>query len=171
MPYRDKADSSLRVVSWGDVRRLVVSARGSPRSRDHLNIHTSYEDLCQRFLNAMERETYIQPHNHTKVGTSESLFALRGLMALVTFDDVGGVKSVVKFGSEKYGLDNAVGLVVGPNVWHTVVALESGSVLLEVKPGPYVERVSKDFAPWAPVPGSSDSELFLQDLRKRVAEL
>lgn len=32
---------------------LIEEARLSPRSRQHRNIHQSYEDPCRRFLNAI----------------------------------------------------------------------------------------------------------------------
>jgi cupin fold WbuC family metalloprotein len=39
-------------------------AKVSPRLRQHRNIHTSYDDPCQRLFNAIEPESYIRPHRH-----------------------------------------------------------------------------------------------------------
>jgi len=42
---------------------------------------------------------------------------------------------------------------IAAGTWHTLAALESGTVLLEVKPGPYAPAEPQDFAPWAPPEG------------------
>jgi len=87
-------------------------------------------------------------------------------MALVTFDDQGAVTGVVRFGSEKYA--SAAGVEVTPSTWHTVVALEAGSVLLEVKAGPFDPNQPKDLAPWAPAEGTPDADSYLQQLIAKV---
>ena len=71
-------------------------------------------------------------------------------MALVVFDDVGSPARVIRFGSEKYKESLAVGVEVSSSAWHTVVSLLSGSILLEVKSGPFDPEKSKDKALWAP---------------------
>ena len=38
--------------------------------------------------------------------------------------------------------------------WHTVIALEENSILLEMKDGPFHFETAKDFAPWASEEGS-----------------
>lgn len=53
-------------------------------------------------------------------------------MALVEFDADGNVNTVIRMGSEKYGASLAVGVEISPNAWHTIVALEPGSILLEI---------------------------------------
>ena len=68
----------------------------------------------------------------------ELLIAVRGLMALVTFDNHGKIMGVVRFGAQRYGEDFAVGAEVPVCIWHTVIALESGSVLLELNRGPLI---------------------------------
>jgi hypothetical protein len=58
----------------------------------------------------------------------------------------------------------AIDLAAG--VWHTIIALEAGSIFFETKPGPYVAMVDKDFAPWAPAEGSSEATTYLARLRE-----
>ena len=38
-------------------------------------------------------------------------------------------------------------------MWPTFAALEAGTVLFEIKPGPYSALTDKDFAHWAPPEG------------------
>jgi len=147
---------------------LTEQAKRSPRLRQHQNIHQSYQDACQRLFNAIEPGSYIRPHRHSTEPRQELLIAVRGAMALVTFDDHGAVTGVVRFGSEKHANDAAAGVEVTPSTWHTVVALEAGSVLLEVKAGPFDPNQPKDLAPWAPAEGTPDADSYLQRLIAKV---
>ena len=91
-------------------------------------------------------------------------------MALITFDDVGSVTNVLRFGSEKHGCGMAVGAEVASSAWHTVVALEPGSVLLEVKAGPFDPNQPKDLAPWAPEEGSEKAQGYMRELVELVGK-
>ncbi len=152
---------------------LINEATQSPRARQHRNIHASYDDPCQRFLNAIGLESYIRPHRHSLDPKAETLLAVRGLFALVTFDDDGTVQEVIRFGTEKHASDYVEGLSAGadlsPGIWHTIIALVPGSVLLELKAGPFNPNAAKESAPWAPEEGTHEGMLFLDGLRKLAA--
>ena len=90
---------------------LVNEASNSPRSRQHRNIHSSYDDPCQRFMNAIGMDSYIRPHRHSLDPKAETLVAVRGLFALVIFDNSGAIQEVIRFGTEHYA--DASGLSVG----------------------------------------------------------
>jgi cupin fold WbuC family metalloprotein len=143
---------------------LTGQAKNSPRLRQHRNIHQSYQDACQRLFNAIEPGSYIRPHRHASEPREELLIAIRGSMALITFDDQGSVAGILRFGSEKHGSDLAAGAEVASSTWHTVVALEPGCVLLEVKAGPFDPNQPKDLASWAPEEGSEMAQGYLSDL-------
>lgn len=146
---------TMQVFKAEMLNELVDQAKASPRLRQHKNIHTSYREPCQRLFNAIEVGSYIRPHKHASDPRDEMLVAVRGQMALLSFDDDGGVVDVVRFGSDAFGDDLAVGVELPANTWHTVLALVPGCVLLEVKAGPFDPSQPKDLAPWAPEEGSS----------------
>jgi len=148
---------------------MTTLAKASSRRRQHRNVHQSYQDACQRLFNAIEPDSYIRPHRHSSDPRDELLIAVRGVMALVTFDDRGGVTGVQRFGTEKYGNSIAVGVEVPANTWHTVVAMEPGCVLLEVKAGPFDPNQPKDLAAWAPAEGSELAKDYLRQLYRRAA--
>jgi len=147
---------SITVFSATYLDSLVQQAAASPRHRQHLNIHSDYADPCQRTFNAIEPNSYLRPHRHELVPRAETMIAVRGLMALVVFDDAGNVVETFRFGAGKHveveGV--AVGVETPPGHWHSVIALEPGSVLLEVKAGPFDPSAPKEFALWAPEEGS-----------------
>lgn len=62
----------------------------------------------------------------------------------------------------KYGLE------IPSNTWHSIIALESGTVIFEIKKGPYQPLPSEDLASWAPQ--TSDAE-GIKAFMKRMLEL
>jgi cupin fold WbuC family metalloprotein len=161
----------MKVFSPDYLNHLTADALNNPRKRQHCNIHESYADPCQRLFNAIEPNSYIRPHRHASDPRDELLIAIRGLMALVIFDEQGMVTKVVRFGGNKNGAGSTVGAEVPANTWHTVVALESGCVLLEVKAGPFDPSQPKDLAPWAPDESSSQATAYRQILLSYIDNL
>lgn len=147
---------------------LTAQAKINKRLRQHRNVHQSFQEPCQRLFNAIEPGSYIRPHRHTSDPRDELLVAVRGLMALITFDDEGQVENVLRFGTERFGGEVCAAVEVPPAVWHTVIALRKDSVLLEVKAGPFNPRQPKDLAPWAPEEGSVDAPDYLGILEKHA---
>ena len=149
---------------------LSILASQNFRQRQHFNVHKSHKDACQRLFNAIEPGSYIRPHRHLSDPKDEMLIGIRGLMAVIIFDDNGTLTDVLRIGSDKYGDDVAVGAEVCPFTWHTVIALAPGSVLFEVKPGPFDASRPKDLASWAPDEGSQDADGYLQSLMRYVLQ-
>lgn len=111
---------------------LTARAQASPRLRMNLNFHQSLDEKCHRFLNAVEPGANIPIHRHPE--KEETFVVLRGRIRVITYNDDGTIiENMVLNPSEgRYGVN------VGKNVWHTVEALEQGSVIFECKEGPYV---------------------------------
>lgn len=96
------------------------------------------------------------------------LVAVRGLMGLITFDDQGEVIGSVRLGIKEIGASVSSAVEIEGHEWHTVISLEPGSVLLEIKAGPFDPNRPKDLAPWAPAEASSEAEVYLAGLRRKV---
>ena len=110
---------------------LTQQAKISPRLRMNLDLRNSVEDGSQRMLNAIEPGSVVPIHRHGY--TSETLVCLRGrLVVEYYFDDGECVESV-----ELTPGGAVVALNIPIGQWHTVRALESGTVILEVKDGAY----------------------------------
>jgi len=156
----EKAGGQVKIISKQGLDELTAEARDSPRLRKNLNLHASYDEPCQRLLNAMEPGSYIRPHRHLRDPKPECFIGVRGRMAVLLFRDNGEVDRIVRIGPEEenYGLD------IPPGVWHSVVCLEKGSVFFEAKPGPFNPSHKKDMASWAPEEGSPEAGTYLEDL-------
>ncbi len=140
----------VAVLDDGLIERAVAASRKSPRRRIILPLHSTSSDPLQRMLNAVQPGSYIRPHRHLHPPKAETLVVLLGAVRFVTFDERGAVTSGITLsaGESPYGLD------ARPGVYHTFVALAPDTVVFETKPGPYDERLDKEFAPWAPAEGS-----------------
>ena len=145
---------------------LLSSSRSSSRRRQHLNLHTSYQDPCQRLLNAVQPNSYIRPHRHSLDPRVETLLAVKRRFALWVFDDAGGVTSCTLFGSELHSVNAkfACGVEIQPREWHTVLSLKEDSVLFEAKAGPFDLSAAKEFADWAPEEGCLAASSYLESL-------
>jgi cupin fold WbuC family metalloprotein len=162
----------VKVFSQKTLETLVSKAQQSTRARQHQNIHQSFDDPCQRFLNAIGVGSYIRPHRHSLDPKTETLVAIRGLFSLIIFTESGEIAEVIKFGSEKFddGRAQGVGAELTPGVWHTVVALTEGAVMLELKAGPFDPAAAKEFAPWAPDEGTDEAISYLKALERAVRD-
>jgi cupin fold WbuC family metalloprotein len=61
-----------------------------------------------------------------------------------------------------------LGATVPAGTFHTLVALESGSVILEAKAGPYRPLTDEERAPWAPREGDPEAAAYLERLAASV---
>lgn len=154
----------MKIFTNDYLNALTTEAKYNSRLRQHRNIHQDYQEPCQRLFNAIEPGSYIRPHRHASDPRDELLVAVRGLMAVVTFDDQGEITNIIRLGTEKFGAGLCSTVEVPSSEWHTVIALESGAVLLEIKSGPFDPHQPKDLASWAPVEGSSAVGNYFQTL-------
>ncbi len=150
---------SAKIFSDAYISSLIVEAEASDRLRQHRNIHHSYDDPCQRLINAICVGSYIAPHRHAIDPRNECLFAVRGLFAAVIFDYVGKITQIELFGTQKVK-NISVGIELTSETWHTILAMEEGSVLFEVKEGPFDPNLAKEHADWAPAEGSSEARSY-----------
>lgn len=156
----------MKIINQGILDGLSKEAAESARRRKNLNLHDESGDPCQRLFNAVEPGTYIRPHRHFDPPKPECIMAVRGRMALLIFDAHGKIEEIVPFGDGC----KAVAIELPSDLWHSLLALESGSVFFETKPGPYIPLTDKDFAPWSPAEGSPEAQTYLADLMKKVSQ-
>jgi cupin fold WbuC family metalloprotein len=129
-------------------------------------MHADYHDPCQRLFNAVGVSSYIRPHRHLTDPKHETLIALRGSFMVLRFDDCGRVCGSVLLSLSRVEETGCIAVELEPGEWHTVLAAEEGSVLLEVKAGPFDPGAPKDLARWAPEEGSPEAERYLDTLRQ-----
>ena len=110
---------------------LTAQAKESPRLRMNMDLRNGSEDQSQRMLNAIEPGSPLPIHRHRK--TSETVVCLRGHLREIFYNDTGNVTEVIDLAPNS----DCVALNIPIGQWHTVEILESGTVIMEVKDGPY----------------------------------
>jgi len=130
---------------------LRAEAQRVPRRRVHHCLHESPDDPVQRLVVDMEPGTYIRPHRHAQSPKWELFFCLAGSAVVLLFDDAGLLTDKLALAAS----GSCYGVEIPAGVWHTLIIEEPGTLLVEVKPGPYVSLPEKDFAPWAPAEGEA----------------
>lgn len=143
---------------------ISQQAIASDRKRKNHNFHDHPSARIQRMLNAMEPGTYVRPHKHENPDKLEVFFCLKGSFAVVIFDNEGGITDTEILNP----LAGSFGVEIAPRIWHSLIALEKGSVAYEVKDGPYDVTNDKVFAEWSPVEESKEASDWVTMITCRI---
>ena len=111
--------------------KLTAQAKESPRLRMNLDLRNSDADSSQRMLNAIEPGSVVPVHRHR--GSSETLVVLRGRVVEEYYDSEGVCVATYELAAG----GPAFGLNIPAGQWHSLRALDPGTVILEMKDGPY----------------------------------
>lgn len=111
---------------------LTAQAKASPRLRMNLDLRNSPEDGSQRMLNAIEPGSIIPIHRHRK--SSETVVVIRGALRETIYDETG--QNIIEVIDVKKNGD-CFAINISIDQWHSVESLESGTVIMETKDGPY----------------------------------
>ena len=126
--------------------KLTEEAKASPRLRMNLDLRNSADDQSQRMLNAIEPGSPLPIHRHRH--TSETVVCLRGRLVWEYYQELRDEGLELRDSSKSSRVQKVQEIELSPNgqvvalnipagQWHTVRALESGSVILEMKEGAY----------------------------------
>lgn len=158
--------SGARIIDQAMLDAATQAARESPRGRRNRNFHPDNEAPCRRLLNAIEPGSYVAPHRHLDPTKDESIIVLRGRLGCVVFDEAGAITEacVLAPASDRVGID------IPHGTFHTVFALEPGTIFFEAKAGPYLALGDAEFAPWAPREDATGSAEFCAMLQCEIRD-
>jgi len=154
---------ALRPIETAQMERARAAAREATRGRAILRFH-DHAEAVQRMINAVEPGSYVRPHRHASPDKTEVFVVLAGRACLCHWSDAGELVETLEIAAE----GPRRGAEVPPRVWHSLVALEPGTVLYEVIEGPFSPGEHKRFAPWSPEEGSEEGRAFHAALRQRL---
>ena len=117
---------------------LTEQAKINPRLRMNMDLRNSAEDKSQRMLNAIEPGSSVPIHRHPH--SSETVVCLRGCLREIFYNDNGDVMEIVDLAPNS----DCMALNIPAGQWHTVQAIESGTVILEMKNGRYEPLSDED---------------------------
>ena len=121
----------MKLIDEKLLNELTRQAKENARLRVNYNLHEHLEDKVQRLLNAMEPGTKLPIHRHRHA--AETYFLIRGSILVKYYDDKGNLTEEIELNVKegKYGIHIPAGQ------FHTLEVLESGTIIFEVKEGPY----------------------------------
>lgn len=117
---------------------ITEQTKESSRLRMNYNLHESLDAKAQRLFNALEPGTTLPVHRHPH--TSETYILVRGRLKVEYYNEK---KELL----ESIVLDPLIrmyGIHIPAGQWHTVIPLESGTMIFEVKDGSYTPLRSED---------------------------
>ncbi len=128
----------MKIINKDLLDEITRQAKESPRLRMNYNLHDNLDAKAQKLLNALEPGTILPIHRHPN--TTETYLLLRGKLNVILYNDKKEVLETMHLDTANgnYGLDIPAGQ------WHSIEVLESGTVILEVKDGPYIPFQPED---------------------------
>jgi cupin fold WbuC family metalloprotein len=128
----------MQIIDTQLLNSVTAQAKESPRLRMNYNFHTQLDAPAQRLLNALEPGTVLPIHRHRN--TAETYIVLQGSINVLSYNDD---KTVAETMMLDPNLGN-FGINIPASTWHTLEVLAPGTVIFEVKDGPYTPLAEED---------------------------
>lgn len=128
----------MKILNVSLLDEITQQARNNPRLRMNYNLHENLDSKAQRLFNALEPGTELPIHRHKE--TAETYILIRGKLAVIFYNDDKNI-------TDKCILDKETGnfgIHIPKGQWHTIEVLEHGTVIFEVKDGPYIPLANDD---------------------------
>ena len=148
----------MQIVNTEFMDKLSEQAKASERKRAHFNLHKSLDEDIHRLCMGAEPGTFIRPHRHLDCEKWELFTILRGKIVVLIFADDATVLERIEMTA---GGDNCV-VEIPADSWHAFASLQSGSIVMEVKHGPYEPPVAEDWLSGTPSEGEAGASEFQQ---------
>lgn len=128
----------MPLLDYSLLDQITSQAVESVRKRMNYNLHENLDAKAQRLFNALEPGTVLPVHRHKD--TDETYIIVRGKLMVKTYDsDFNMLENyTLEAGTENFGAHILKG------TWHTIEVLQPGTVIFEVKDGPYKPLESGD---------------------------
>lgn len=128
----------MQIIDSNLLDAVTEQAAHSPRLRMNYNLHESLDATAQRLLNALEPGTVLPVHRHRH--TAETYIIIRGSLRLFFYNEANEITESHELNPQK----GSFGVNIPKDQWHTLKVLEPGTVILEVKEGPYMALSDED---------------------------
>ena len=128
----------MEIINTTLLDTVTQQAKENPRLRMNFNLHENLDAKAQRLLNALEPGTVLPIHRHRH--TAETYIVLRGSLKVLFYNS----DSVLIDSATLQPQEGNYGIHIPAGQWHTLEVLESGTVIFEVKEGPYQPLTGED---------------------------
>ena len=131
-------DSPMVKIDNTLLDKVGQQAKESPRLRMNFNLHEKLDSPVQRLLNALEPGTILPVHRHRH--TDETYIVLRGAIRLILYNEDKTILESCILDP----CDGNYGVNIPAGTFHNVEVLDKGTVIFEVKEGPYTPVTPED---------------------------
>lgn len=121
----------MKIIDENLLNNLTEEAVANPRLRKNFNLHNSLDDKVQKLLNALEPGTVLPIHRH--INTDEVYFMVRGSLIVKFYNEQKELTKTQELNPQT----GQFGISIPAGQWHTIEVLEKGTIIFEVKEGPY----------------------------------
>ena len=155
-------NNSIPKLSYDEMSTYLLKAADSPRRRYPKILHQPGDEFNQVY-NFMMDDTYMQPHLHPGKEKIEKMYLIKGIFAVIYFDDHGEIEKVTHLEHDVLEY-----IKIPAFTWHTYVMLTDNVVTYETMMGKFDPRTWKTLADWAPEENSHESQSYLEVLKEHV---
>lgn len=121
----------IKKIGSQELKTFAEAAEQSPRRRKQRNLH-KVEDPIQRIIRVMQPQTYMQPHRHLGEAPFRLFSLLEGRVGVIFFNENGETTDATLLSPN----EGCRAVEIPGEQFFTLICLERGSALLEVREGP-----------------------------------
>lgn len=124
----------MKIITQQVLDETCLLAAQNERLRMNYNLHDELDEPVHKMVNAFQLGTILPIHRHLHPAKKETFVLLQGKLEVIIFNEDRTEKSRIELSKESGNL--MVELM--PEDWHLIEVLESDTVILEIKQGPYI---------------------------------
>lgn len=121
----------MKLINQKLLQVVSKEAQENPRLRMNFNFHDSLHAPVQRLLNALEPGTQLPIHRHRHA--DETYILLKGSLTISFYDGQAKLLESVLLDRR----EGSYGVHIRAGEWHSLEVRSPGTVIFEVKEGPY----------------------------------
>lgn len=124
------------------IERLCEIALSSERRKSVALLHSDENDQVQEMLIALAPKTFVDRHRTKK--QSESIYVVKGLIAMAVFTESGALDEVLTLSNDKKS--KLFGVRLSARQWQAYMTGEEVAVLHEIACGPFISTNTEHWA-------------------------
>ena len=136
-------DHKRSFIEWNDQACQTVAS-----ATHELQFSWAFRRSRQPFAQCPGTGNLPPPTPPSEPKKDEIFLLLRGRIAVFLFDNKGEITQTQILDPK----EGVYGAEIKAGTWHGLLVLESGSVIYEIKEGPFAPLAPENFAPWSPAP-------------------
>lgn len=123
----------MKIIGNEIIEQLHTQARTTQRLRMNYNLHEDLSEDVHKLLNSLQPGTVMPIHRHLHPAKKETFVLIQGALEIRKYNDDKTI-------NESWIMSHESGNIICeilPEEWHSFEVLESDTLIMEIKKGPY----------------------------------